>query len=79
VKILQGPPDATTTAPISFTSGKSVKGRWIGRSFLPELEPSLPGKVSMEEASITAARMESTVRAAIDEVAAVTVRPRVRR
>jgi cation diffusion facilitator family transporter len=57
----------------------SVKGRWIGRSLLLELEPSLPGKVSMEEASITAARIESAVRAAIDEVAAVTVRPRVRR
>jgi cation diffusion facilitator family transporter len=54
-----------------------VRGRWLGRSLMLELEPILPSNTSLVDAVAISRRIEEAVLAAIDEAEAVTVVPRV--
>jgi cation diffusion facilitator family transporter len=52
-----------------------VKGRWLGRSLVLELEPLLPASTSLAEADAVSHQIETRVLAAIEEAIVVRVRP----
>jgi cation diffusion facilitator family transporter len=54
-----------------------VRGRWLGRSLVFELEPILPANTSLGDADIVAHRIEEAVLAAISEAETVIVTPRI--
>lgn len=55
-----------------------VRGRWIGRSLLVEMEPLLPIGTSLAEANKIGARMRDAVLGEVAEATSVTVVPLVR-
>jgi divalent metal cation (Fe/Co/Zn/Cd) transporter len=54
-----------------------VRGRWLGRSLMLELEPILPANTALGDADAVSRRIEEAVLAAIDEAETVIVMPRV--
>jgi cation diffusion facilitator family transporter len=54
-----------------------VRGRWLGRSLVLELEPTLGADVSLGDADAISCRIEEAVLAAIEEAESVIVMPRV--
>jgi divalent metal cation (Fe/Co/Zn/Cd) transporter len=54
-----------------------VRGRWLGRSLVLELQPTLPANVSLGDADAISRRIEDAVFAAVEEAETVTVMPRV--
>jgi cation diffusion facilitator family transporter len=55
-----------------------VRGRWIGRSLMLELEPILPADTLLGDAEAVSRRIQEAVLATIDEAQTVTVMPRIK-
>jgi cation diffusion facilitator family transporter len=53
-----------------------VRGRWMGRSLVIEVEGQLPGETSVAEAEVTGRAVEEAVRVAVEEVRQVSWIPR---
>lgn len=56
----------------------SVRGRWMGRSLILEIETEMPGDVTLEQAQRLGQQVEQTVRQAVAEVRRVNLIPRHR-
>src|SRR5919202_2481836 len=55
-------------AQVPGLSSATVRGRWMGRSLILEIEGELPGKITLDQAAQIGQQVKAAVRASVAEV-----------
>jgi divalent metal cation (Fe/Co/Zn/Cd) transporter len=65
-------------AQVPGLSAVRVRGRWMGRSLILEIEGELPGKITLDQAAQIGQQVETAVHASVEEARQVHWVPRLR-